>query len=69
MSHNVYVTMYMSQDLGKGCNEKVGDETIWICHKVYVTMHMSIAAYMLHVNLKKKRCPEQGMEVLDGRGA
>ena len=69
MSHNVYVTMYRSQVLGKGGNEKVGDGMIWICHKVYVTMYTSIAAYMLHVNLKKKLCTEQGMAVLNGRGA
>ena len=34
MSHNVYVTMYMSQLLGKGGNEKAGDGMGWIGHKV-----------------------------------
>ena len=61
--------MYMSQVLGEGCDEKAGDGMIWICHKVYVTMYMSLAACMLHVNFKKKLCPEQGMAVLNGRGA
>jgi len=60
MSHNVYVTMYMSQVLGKGGDEKAGDGTIGICHNVNVMMYMSLAACMLRGNLKKKTLPRTG---------